>query len=64
METVAAGGCLEAANLLNAAGVLLHGDLLCRVLKAKERLNIQTGRLCEAGPVFIVWVNLRTRAET
>lgn len=47
------------ANLLDAAGVLFHGDLLCCGLKAKERLYIQAGGLFKARPVLVLWMHLK-----
>lgn len=52
------------ANLLDAAGVLFHGDLLCRRLKAKERLYIQAGGLFKARPVLVLWMHLKKRDNT
>lgn len=52
---------LQDADLLNAAGILLHGYLLCCAFKAKKGLHIQTGCLFKASPVLILWVNLQKR---
>lgn len=48
----------RAANLLDAAGVLFHGYLLCCGLKAKEGLHIQAGGLFKARPVLVLWMHL------
>ena len=50
----------EAPHLLDAAGVLFHGDLLHRALKAKEGLDVEAGALLEAGPVLVFWMDLQT----
>lgn len=47
-------------HLLDTAGVLLHGHLLHRALEAKERFDVQAGRLLETRPVLILRVGLRT----
>lgn len=46
------------ANLFNAGSILFHSYLLCRALKAEERLDIQTSFLFKARPVLTLWVNL------
>lgn len=53
----------DAAHLLNAAGVLFHGDLLGGALEAKEGLHVQAGCLFKAGPVLIFWVNLQMQQD-
>lgn len=50
-------------HLLDTAGVLLHGHLLHRALEAKERFDVQAGRLLETRPVLILRVGLRTHTH-
>lgn len=50
-------------HLLDAAGVLFHGDLLRRALKAKEGLHVQACCLFKAGPVLILWMNLQVQRD-
>lgn len=50
--------------LFNAGSILLHGDLLGCALKPKKRFNVHTSRLLKTGPVFILWVNLKSNQKT
>lgn len=49
------------SDLIDATGVLFHGNLLHRALETKERLDVQTGGLLEARPLLVLWVNLRNQ---
>lgn len=50
---------VRCTHLLDAAGVLLHSDLLHGALKAKEGLDVEAGALFKASPLLVFWVNLQ-----
>ena len=43
--------------LLDAFRVLLDCNLFCRSLESEKVLDVELGRLFEAGPVWVLWVD-------
>lgn len=53
--------CLDHGYLLDAVGVLLHGDFLHRALETEEGFDVQAGRLLKTRPVLVLRVNLTNK---